>query len=530
MPNAAPQSPVFVVAVYGQKYAAFLGPHLTALRAAYPDRPAGQVLGHVLWQHIEPREIAVLAAVFPEFNFEETALPESDDSAHAIPRKIHAWARGAQLAGDRPVAFLDCDAILVAPIDDYFADQSWDITFTWKDELFPINTGVMLARRGDLAAHVFAAMLPRIERMVTSREQLATAVGSSGAADQHALREIIGFCNYDRTITREVEANGVTRPITFRGEPCSVLNETNCRPITRNLRIIHYKTGWHPILLNGANFTVNRPELACAEMFGYWRELEQRAGDLVAAELTRSAAAAAADRFAPIAGGYEERGILHSEMLAVCGVCEALDVDVIIESGRCRGQSTLVLARYFERSDCEIVSVELERDENADFAEARLASFANVELLFGDSGRVLPELIERFAGRRIALLIDGPKGIEALNLVHKAFALSPDVAAAFVHDMRIDTPQRAAVAGYPFRAFHTDDEQYRRAFERLDDACLPAPGQEITMHTWRPFLKGHDAIPGYGPTLGVYLPRPSRPAAAAQTAQRTARPITVGAA
>jgi 2-polyprenyl-3-methyl-5-hydroxy-6-metoxy-1,4-benzoquinol methylase len=30
------------------------------------------------------------------------------------------------------------------------------------------------------------------------------------------------------------------------------------------------------------------------------------------------------------------------------------------------------------------------------------------------------------------------------------------------------------------------------------------------MHTWRPFMKGNDKIPAYGPTLAVLLPRPAR--------------------
>lgn len=510
-----------MVAVYGQAYAAFLAPHLTAIRESTRTDSSFTTLGYVLWQSVEPREIAALEAAFPEFTFEETILPASEQSTHAIPRKIHAWARGAHLAGDRPVAFLDCDAMLVAPIDSYYQDTSWDVIFTWKDELFSINTGVMLARSGSIAEHIFSAMIPRIERMVAHPDQLRIAIGASGAADQHALRELIGFCNYDRSITREVEVGGHTRRIVFRGEPCRFLNETNCRPLCDDLRIIHYKTGWHPILLTGAAFTTNRPEAACAEMFAYWRTLEQRASDHVAASLTRAAAAVAVERFAPVAGGYEERGILHSEMLAVCGVCDALDIDVIIESGRCRGQSTLVLARYYEHSDRRIISIELERDENAEFAADRLAPYPNVELLFGESGRLLQGLLDRFAGRRIALLVDGPKGIQALDLVQRAFSLSADVAAAFVHDMRIDTPQRAVVDQYPFRAFHTDDDDYRTRFAVLDDACLPAPDREITAHTWRPFLKGHEPIPGYGPTLGVYLPRPSRPVTSRRPLQPT---------
>jgi len=500
--------PVFVVTVYGPKYAAFLGPHLTSLVETYPALETTGGAGIlVLWQDVPAREVAALRAAFPCACFIETAFPTGDDIMHAIPRKVHAWLAGAESAAedypDRPVVFIDCDAMLIRPIDDLLAGD-WDVIFTWKDEVYPINTGVMVAREAAAAAHLFRAMLPRIERMVARKEDLAMAVGSSGAADQHALREIIGFCNYDRTFPRAVTVGQTTREIIFRGEPCRILNETRCVPIGSFLRVVHFKTGWHPILLDGKAFTANRPRAACAEMFALWNGLVLRAEARIAASIVHVGAARAVDRFRTIAGGYEERGVLHSEMLAVCSAFEALGVDVVIESGRCRGQSTRILAEFFAGAPTKVVSVELVRDANADFAETRLGGYGNVELLYGDTERMLPELLERFRGRRIGLLLDGPKGVAALSLSRRAFESSPDVAVSCIHDMRIDFPQRAAAADYPFRAFFTDEAEYRGLYAALDDACLPTG--EITVHTWRPFKKGHEDVDGYGPTLGVFLP------------------------
>jgi len=511
-PAGGTTPPAFVVAVYGSKHAPFLAPNLTRLFNTYSALESPDTRGVlVLWQDVARREIAALRAAFPAARFIETSFPTGTDIMHAIPRKIHAWLRGAELAIEhhpsRPVVFIDCDAMLIRPIDDLLAGD-WDVMFTWKDELYPINTGVMAARDASAAAHVFRTMLPRIERMVAHKDELATAVGSSGAADQHALREIIGFCNYDGTFSRSVAVGPIQREIVFRGAPCRVLNETRCVPIGDFLRIVHYKTGWHPILLDGKPFTANRSKEACGEMFALWNDLESQAAEGVASAVVHCGAAAAAARFASIAGGYEERGILHSEMLAACGAFTSMGVDVVIESGRCRGQSTRILADFFAGSPIEIVSLELVRDETSDFAEARLAGHPNVELLYGDTTAMLPALLERFKGRRIGLLLDGPKGVAAMNLAHQAFSSSDDVAVACIHDMRIDFPQRAASADYPFRAFFTDDAEYRRLYAHLDDACLPTG--DISMHTWRPFKKGHEDIDGYGPTLGVFLPRPSR--------------------
>lgn len=516
-PTIAPQrssveshdAPAFVTTVFGEKYAAFLAPHLESIRSV--EASCGRAAsGVVFYQDVPEREVAVLERAFPGFEFVQTEFERSTDIMHTIPRKMYAWREGARRFADRAVVFLDCDTLLVRPLDEYLEGDGWDLLFTWKDEIFPINTGVMSARNGEVADHVFSAMLPRIERMIASKVEMQQAVMSSGAADQHALREIIGYCNYDGVFTRGVTAHGTTRDVKFRGAPCRVLNETNCRGIDPDLRIIHYKTGWHPILLEGADYTKNRPESACRSMFRRWNEVESRASGHAAAMLVKGGARAARERFESIAGGYEERGILHSEMLAVCGVARMLEADIVVESGRCRGQSTLVLAKYFAGSATKIVSIENVRDENATFAEERLAAHKHVELLYGDAARLVPEVLARYPGKRVVLLLDGPKGKQAIDIAREAFARFPSLHAAFIHDMRIDTPQRAAVLEEPMRAFFTDDDEYLQEFGVLDQACLPKAGAEITMHTWRPFMKGEDKIPAYGPTLAVLFPRPAR--------------------
>jgi 2-polyprenyl-3-methyl-5-hydroxy-6-metoxy-1,4-benzoquinol methylase len=102
----------------------------------------------------------------------------------------------------------------------------------------------------------------------------------------------------------------------------------------------------------------------------------------------------------------------------------------------------------------------------------------------------------------------------------------PQIMATFIHDMRIDQPQRQAVQDEPFRAFFTDDPAYLREFGNLDEACLPRQGQPITMHTWRPYMKGNDKIPAYGPTLAVLMPRPARAGTSARTAVPASAPGT----
>lgn len=496
-------TPTYATSVCGAGYAAFLAPWLESLALCYPDGPSALVVH----DEVPEVELTALAAAYPWCRFEGRELPRGRDIRHAIPRKIHAWLEAARLAGEGPIVLLDCDAVVRRPLDHLF-DGTWDVLYTWKDELFPINTGVMAGRTGAVLARVLASLLPRIESIIASPEEFARAIGSSGAVDQHAFREIIGWCNYDGVSERAVRVSGGEERLRFRGVPCRVYNETNCRAMDESLAVIHYKTGWHPILLEGAAFTQNRPASACGEMFRHWHALEAASSERAARRLVFDAARRARDRLAAVAGGYEERGILHSEMLAVCGVCDRLGVGVIIESGRARGQSTRVLSDYFAGTPTRVMSLELMRDADAAYGERALAGRGNVELLWGDAFELLPGLVREHAGERVGVLLDGPKGSPALDLAEQAFAAG--ASCVLIHDMRRGTPQRSDAEGRALRAFFTDDEAYVREFGSLDASCAPGPGQPITPHTWRPGMKGHDRIESYGPTLVVLLPRPGR--------------------
>src|ERR1700686_3624975 len=75
-------------------------------------------------------------------------------------------------------------------------------------------------------------------------------------------------------------------------------------------------------------------------------------------------------------------GIWESEMFLFFAAVQPYGARQILESGRARGKSTLILARCFP--EARIISVELERDSiNAAAAETKLAPFAHVELLYG---------------------------------------------------------------------------------------------------------------------------------------------------
>jgi len=164
-------------------------------------------------------------------------------------------------------------------------------------------------------------------------------------------------------------------------------------------------------------------------------------------------------------------GIWESEMLLFYATVRPLAPKRILESGRARGKSTLILARCFPES--RIVSVEYDREsENAGVAEVKLRNERNVDLLYGDSREILPQRLQNGD----AILIDGPKDFRALKLaVDLLRTRKPCV--VFVHDFPLNSPQRRFIERNFPNAFFGDDPFFQR-FQDLDYERDPRPNPQ----------------------------------------------------
>jgi hypothetical protein len=155
-------------------------------------------------------------------------------------------------------------------------------------------------------------------------------------------------------------------------------------------------------------------------------------------------------------------GIWESEMLLFYAAVQPFAPKQILESGRARGKSTLILARCFP--EARIISLEYDRQsENAAAAEAKLKNESNVDLLYGDSREILPNRL----GPGDAVLIDGPKDFRALKLAVDLLRTGKPCA-VFVHDFPPNSPQRKFVERNFPNAFFGDDLLFQ-SFQSLDN-------------------------------------------------------------
>ena len=164
-------------------------------------------------------------------------------------------------------------------------------------------------------------------------------------------------------------------------------------------------------------------------------------------------------------------GIWESEMLLFYAAAKPFAPKQILESGRARGKSTLILARCFP--EARIITLEYDRQsENAAAAEAKLKNESNVDLLYGDSREILPNRLEPGD----AVLIDGPKDFRALKLAVDLLRTGKPCA-VFVHDFPPNSRQRKFVERNFPNAFFGDDPLFQR-FQSLDNERDPRPNSQ----------------------------------------------------
>lgn len=184
-------------------------------------------------------------------------------------------------------------------------------------------------------------------------------------------------------------------------------------------------------------------------------------------DLVLNQSEAAAHEFQALVAGipYERKGILFSEMFFFWLCARSVKPNRILESGRARGQSTLILSHCFP--DTEILSVEYD-DKSPDVAVAaeRLRDRSNVRQLFGDATRLLPEM----AQEGDVALIDGPKGYRGLRLVLKLLA-GGRLPMVFVHDTAAGSPEREFLSRRVPEAIYSDLPAFAEIAHHLDQGA-----------------------------------------------------------
>lgn len=248
--------------------------HLESIKQSHPDAQIA-----VYWQDMPHTLVGAIRAGFPTADLIETKFDFASDPLQRISSKVLCWARAAEdFTGGGDIVFADGDTLVRLSLAEFFDDAA-DVVFTVKPEKVPINSGIVLTR-GNHAAAFMRAWRDATTHILRTPELFKQANDASlpyGGTDQMSLCQLIG---YERG-KDFFEIKCGEHQIRLRAERCSRLNETNSRPLSDDIHVVHYKAGWQQILLNGRPFSKWRPRESSWEMLTLFLETFSAALDRV---------------------------------------------------------------------------------------------------------------------------------------------------------------------------------------------------------------------------------------------------------
>ena len=250
----------FITSAYGPDYGGMLLSLLYSIAKSHPGAAAT-----VFWQDVSERD-RFLPLAFPNVSFVEVERPMGTAAINRISNKTLLFADALRRHGDECLVLLDVDMLVIKPLDRFFVEHQEDVLFTYKNERWPLNTGILLVRPSPRVVGFFLAWAERTSEILRDPElvdQAASWEYPYGGPDQMSFSQLINF--RPGQLRYNVACRG--EQVTMAGVPCAELNETNSRPVTAQTRVIHYKGGWHPILLRGTDFTAHRPKSDSFEMY-----------------------------------------------------------------------------------------------------------------------------------------------------------------------------------------------------------------------------------------------------------------------
>jgi hypothetical protein len=427
------------------------------------------------------------------------------DVRKRIPLKLRFWAEITNHVNEDVVCFLDSDTLVYKNITPYI-QEDFDLLYTWKNETFPLNVGVVIIKNNRKIRKLLELWCERTEDIVNDEEKLKSACALHGAADQQALSDLIGTSNYENDITRSFEFGSIR----FRGVPCDELNQSNIVPVENSVSIFHYKTGWHPILLREEGFTANRPKKIALDLLHLWEQRYALYNRDLMNEFVIEATSQHQDIIDWSKFEYRETGELASEMIAVLAVIKELKIEVIIQVGKSSVDSETILAEGLKNDNIIIFCIALKNDDETSSDKIPSIGYPNVHLLFGDIHRTVSDIVDKHKSKQIAIVFNKPEGKDAFDLFSNVIAVNENVKAGFFHNCWRSGPKavnfsRREIHKYYDRLFFTDHDEYVRRFNFLDQFGK-APEKLVHPKGWRPYTKGCNQIGSYGPTIAVVIP------------------------
>jgi len=504
-------SKIILSCVFGNKHTPFVH---TFICSVLENSPGVQIV--IGYNDFPDFELRLLEVAYPEVIFTFVDMSVSTFSTHAAnaSKKTRIWQvlLEQQVSNGDNAIFMDIDTLMLeSPFEVFNSDE--DIFVTRKKGKWPLNTGVIFVKKTDSVIDFFNNWHERTETVITSPRLNQEAEKMSGGADQHSLMELLGIQETIRNNDRQ-DAFCSEYSLRIKFLNCSQYNETESVSFTNDLKVIHFKAGWHKILISKSKYTKNRPAKTSTEFHNIWNGYYSRSKLRLYSKiyervwLEKEIVSMITDL------QYEDRGIYNSELVLICSMMKMCKINNVFESGRARGHSTYVLSEHLSKEiNSKIVSVDYERNSDTDFSEKRLSRYTTTLLKYGHANVLFKDVIDSEIPKNLnyAVLLDGPKSLNALYLAARFIGSKHCPSVIFIHDMRryeggVKPSFHRFLCQTLFdRVFFSDDFGISSEVIAADQSVFIQRGVNPHISN-QPYVKNFLPTGSYGPTLAIILP------------------------
>jgi hypothetical protein len=102
-----------------------------------------------------------------------------------------------------------------------------------------------------------------------------------------------------------------------------------------------------------------------------------------------------------------------SEVYSFIYLIKKNKIEVVIESGRQYGYSTYFIGKFCKKNNIDFVSIDFNLDKKICRQSKKILSKINIKYVDGNFFFFIKKILDRYKHKKIALLVDGPKGLSA---------------------------------------------------------------------------------------------------------------------
>jgi hypothetical protein len=409
------------------------------------------------------------------------------------------------------VLFMDVDTLMLqSPFEAFESD--FHLGLTRKFGKWPLNSGVIFAKKSKKTVDFFRKWNETTELIINSTEMNSEAERLSGGADQHS---IICLLNIDASIkdfTKEFAYDSDSR-LNIQFLDCSVFNQTQSVPLSEEVKVIHFKAGWHKILLSKARYTRNRSKKTSLEFHNIWKGHYENSKYQIFKAIG-NASWQDTDTFTKIESVHREEGdFYNSELALISSLLRIFELTTVFESVREKGGSAFSLSDFLDnQQNSKFVITAYIGNLASDFPKVPLKSFQKIQIKDGHASSMLNRIISEEVSGIIdyAVIFDAQKSLRALCLAARLVRSKNPPSLIFIRDIRNFQDGRTSILRFLCeiffdRVFFSDIFAFPPEVINSDLKIVHRM-REKRILTSHPSRNGSSPARSFGPTLAVILP------------------------